>query len=199
MNMSHGAKAAVVLHAKALDASSTKQPFPGAPLESVEAVRRLIVDAQNVLQSDSETAIVRLSLAIDLLNHTDKSHSARNRFIGGLAGWQIKRLDRFIVQHIDSAIRTTQLAAALNLSTSYFSHAFKQAMGVVPQAYVAHRRIELARQAMLDSRIPLAEIAFNHGFCDQSHFSRTFRRETGLTPQKWRQIFGQHGDRGGID
>ncbi|WP_111414772.1 helix-turn-helix domain-containing protein [Billgrantia lactosivorans] len=190
MNTSLGTKAAVVLHADALDVDSTEQYPSDVPLESVEAVRRLIVDAQNVLRSDSETAIVRLSLAIDLLNHADQSSSARNRFRGGLASWQIKRLDSFIVQHIDSAIRTTQLAAALNLSVSYFSHAFKQAMGVAPQVYVAHKRIELARQVMLTSRMPLAEIALDHGFCDQSHFSRTFRRETGLTPQKWRQIFG---------
>lgn len=191
MNMSHGATAAVVLHANALDDVSTKQYLTDAPLETVEAVLRLIGDAQNMLRSDSETAIVQLAQAIDLLCHAGRIRSARTRFSGGLAGWQIKRLDSLIDLHIDSTIRTTQLAAALNLSVSYFSHAFKQTMGVAPQVYVAHRRIELARQAMLKSRMPLAEIALNHGFCDQSHFTRTFRRETGLTPQMWRQMFGQ--------
>lgn len=191
MNMRHSATAAVVMYTDALDGVPMGQCLVGTSAETVETVLRLIGDAQSVLRSDSETAIVRLAQAIDLLGHAGRTGSAHTRFSGGLAGWQIKRLDSFIDLHIESTIRTTQLATVLGLSVSYFSHAFKQAMGVAPQVHVAHRRIELVRQAMLRSRLPLAEIALNHGFCDQSHFSRTFRRETGLTPQKWRRLYGQ--------
>lgn len=191
MNMRNSATAAVVMYTDPQDVVPMGQCFAGTPAEIIETVLRLIGDARSVLRSDSETAIVRLAQAIDLLGQVGQTDSARTRFSGGLAGWQIKRLDSFIDLHIESTIRTTQLATVLGLSVSYFSHAFKQAMGITPQVHVAHRRIELARQAMLKSRLPLAEIALNHGFCDQSHFSRTFRRETGLTPQKWRQLYGQ--------
>ena len=56
-----------------------------------------------------------------------------------------------------------------------------------PLAYVARKRIEAARAMMLATDQPLTQIAHAHGFCDQSHFTRTFRRETGMSPLLWRQ------------
>ena len=67
---------------------------------------------------------------------------------------------------------------------------FKQSFGITPLAYVAHKRIEAARAMMCTTDEPLTHIAHAHGFCDQSHFSRTFRREIGMSPQSWRQRYG---------
>ena len=105
----------------------------------------------------------------------------------GLTHWQTRRLDHYISQHLAAAIRTCDLAAQLNLSSSHFSHVFKQTFGITPLAYVARKRIEAAREMMLATDQPLTQIAHAHGFCDQSHFTRTFRRETGLSPLMWRQ------------
>jgi len=58
---------------------------------------------------------------------------------------------------------------------------------MAPGAYVARRRIESACRAMLSSDASLADIALSHGFCDQSHFTRTFRRWMGLSPRVWRR------------
>jgi AraC-like DNA-binding protein len=80
------------------------------------------------------------------------------------------------------------LAAVLSLSVSHFSHAFKNTFGVTPLVYVARRRIESARQIMLTTDSSLTDIAHSHGFCDQSHFIRTFRRQIGVTPQAWRRL-----------
>lgn len=157
--------------------------------ERLEVLLKLLTDALAIMHSDSERASTRLAQAIELLQPASPTLPQQIRTTGGLACWQIRRLDSFIDQHLDSAIRTPELAATLNLSVSHFSHAFKQALGVAPLMYVARRRIESARQVMLISPSSLAEIALSHGFCDQSHFSRTFRREVGFTPQMWRRMF----------
>jgi len=162
------------------------------PAERVEVLLKLLSDALAAMHDDSERASTRLSQAIELLQPATSALTRKARKHGGLAGWQIQRLDRFIDQHLESPIRTPQLAAVLNLSVSHFTHAFKQALGVAPLMYVARRRIESAQQAMLACPSSLTEIALGHGFCDQSHFSRTFRREMGLSPMMWRRMFGQN-------
>ncbi|MGE8361009.1 helix-turn-helix transcriptional regulator [Pseudomonas sp.] len=154
--------------------------------DAVGAVLRLLDEAQSCLHLDQASACQHLAQALAILRQ--EPHPTRAP--GGLAGWQRRRLTDFIDDHLSSPIRTTQLAAALGLSVSHFSHAFKQSFGVTPLVYIAQRRIDSARQAMLDSRLSLTEIAHSHGFCDQSHFSRTFRRETGVTPQTWRRLRG---------
>lgn len=115
-------------------------------------------------------------------------HHDQHACCGGLAGWQVKRLAAYIDAHLDSSIRTRELAAVLGLSVSHFTRAFKQAFGSPPLLYVARRRIEAARAMMLATDESLTRVAHVHGFCDQSHFSRTFRRETGTTPQAWRRL-----------
>jgi AraC-like DNA-binding protein len=48
-------------------------------------------------------------------------------------------------------------------------------------------RIRKARKMMLDTRLPLTEVALAAGFYDQSHFIRCFRKFAGMTPSKFRE------------
>jgi AraC family transcriptional regulator len=54
---------------------------------------------------------------------------------------------------------------------------------------VRHVRIEFARRELEASAAPLGDIAAAAGFCDQSHFSRLFKRYTGQTPAEYRLAF----------
>jgi AraC family transcriptional regulator len=184
-----------VMFPKKLDDPAVDLCIDVMPAEQVEMLLKLLSDALSVMHSDSERASTQLSQAIELLQPDTTVLPQKARRNGGLAGWQIQRIDSFIDQHLKSPIRTPQLAATLNLSVSHFSHAFKQALGVAPLAYVARRRIESARQVMLAGSSSLAEIALGHGFCDQSHFSRTFRREMGVSPKRWRRMFAHDASR----
>ncbi|MFE7620297.1 helix-turn-helix transcriptional regulator [Streptomyces sp. NPDC057496] len=55
-------------------------------------------------------------------------------------------------------------------------------MGESPHQYVMQLRLERARQALLNTNRPIADIAVEHGFADQSHLTRMMRRHTGTTP-----------------
>lgn len=79
-----------------------------------------------------------------------------------------------------------ELAALLQLSSGHFSRLCKQRFGISPRSYIARKRIEAAREMMRNTDEPLTHIAHAHGFCDQSHFCRTFRREIGINPRLWR-------------
>lgn len=158
---------------------------------TLDAVSALLEEAAASLGSDSDSACRNLIRAIDLLHQSNDGLPREGRG-GGLIRWQIKRLNAYIDTHLDSRIRTEDLAAVLQLSPGHFSHAFKQAMGIPPLAHVARRRIQAAREMMVSTDEPLIRIAHLHGFCDQSHFTRIFRRETGIAPQAWRKIRAGH-------
>lgn len=148
----------------------------------------LLMETERAIHYNPDAAAAYLNQAIALLAADSQSEPRQRKTTGGLALWQVTRINEFIKQRLDQCIRTTELASLLGLSVSHFSHAFKQTLGMTPKEYIAARRVEAAGQYMLSSEHSLSDIALSHGFCDQSHFCRVFRRETGLSPQVWRKL-----------
>lgn len=154
----------------------------------LDRIAALLAEAETQLLEDTQSAYLQVEQAMTLLRQVNACKQCGIRHCAnGLTRWQTRRLDQYIGDNLATAIRTCDLAAQLSLSSSHFSHVFKQTFGITPLVYVARKRIEAAREMMLSTDQPLTQIAHAHGFCDQSHFTRTFRRETGLSPLIWRQ------------
>lgn len=111
---------------------------------------------------------------------------------GGLPPRTIALVTGYIDAHLDLNIRTDTLAAIAQLSPFHFSRAFKQSFGLAPHEYLLRRRIERATRLLRDTKLPLSEIALAVGFSDHSHFSRLFRRETGVPPSAIRTEPGRY-------
>lgn len=77
-----------------------------------------------------------------------------------------------------------ELADACGLSHFHFLRAFSKATGLTPHAYLLQRRIQEARRLIV-AGTPLAEAAFASGFADQSHMTRLFVRNFGLSPSAY--------------
>lgn len=88
--------------------------------------------------------------------------------------------------HLASEIAITDIARACRLSLSHFIRAFGNTVGVAPYRWFLGERVEQAKIFLAHSRLPLAEIALECGFADQSHFTNTFVRWVGMTPRRWR-------------
>jgi AraC-like DNA-binding protein len=152
-------------------------------------ILRLLSDAADCIGSDQASAIDLIERASKLLRPTNEgSRKAPEAVVaGGLAPWQVKRVNLHIERSISRQITIEELSQLANLSSSYFSTAFKVSYGTSPHNYIISRRVEHAKRLMLEGNAPLCEIALDCGLADQAHLSRIFRRVTNSTPSAWRR------------
>lgn len=106
---------------------------------------------------------------------------------GALAPWQLRRVTEYFVAHLADDVQLQTVSDLVSLSRSYFSRAFKTSTGLAPHQWVLQARIAKAKQLLLDTKLPLAQIAIDIGFADQAHFTRMFRRAVGQSPGAWQR------------
>jgi AraC family transcriptional regulator len=82
-----------------------------------------------------------------------------------------------------------ELAKAVGVHPTHLARVFRKFERCTVGDYVREVRVEYARRRMLVSDDPLVEIALAAGFADQTHFTRTFKRLTGMTPGEFRRMF----------
>jgi transcriptional regulator GlxA family with amidase domain len=164
---------------------------PGAWATSLARLLRI---ALRQIDADRPTAKAALAEAISLLQiGIDRTRGGppESWVPGGLAGWQVRHILRFIARNSDRSIRVVELSDVARLSASHFSRAFRRSFGEGPGAYLIRQRVDHARHLMLISDMPLSEVAQACGFADQAHFSRNFRAVTGHSPGAWRRTHKQ--------
>lgn len=88
---------------------------------------------------------------------------------------------KYIQENYMTLPSVEELARIVNLSPFYFMKLFKQELGVSPHAYINQLRINRAKDLMQKGE-SLLGIAYELGFTDQSHFSKTFLKTTGVSP-----------------
>ncbi|RON86632.1 AraC family transcriptional regulator [Pseudomonas chlororaphis] len=107
---------------------------------------------------------------------------------GGRLGPQLlKRLSDYVEARIDGSISLTELARIAGMPVDTFARHFKAETGMAPYAYVIERRVRRAENLLRAGNMPISAMALELGFSSQSHFTSTFRRITGTTPNSYRQ------------
>jgi AraC-like DNA-binding protein len=104
-----------------------------------------------------------------------------------LLPWQRRKIMQFIEEHLTETIKVEELATLTKLSKTYFSRVFKLAYKESPYNYVLRRRMELAKELIVETDAALSEIALDCGMADQAHLCKTFRKVFGTTPNYWRR------------
>ena len=114
---------------------------------------------------------------------------------GGLTVAQLHAAKQLLTAKIDENIPIADVALACGLSRQYFTKAFKAATGVTPHRWLQQYRVEMAMQLLGTTTLPIAEIAIECGFADQSHFTRVFTSFAGSSPRTWRMQGARGRDR----
>lgn len=99
---------------------------------------------------------------------------------------------RYIETHYDQEILISQLASDHFISACRLSHSFKEQTGYSPKQYLLHMRLTNAKRLLLETDLPVNDLAYRTGFRDVSNFIRSFRAEYGTTPHRFRAAARQH-------
>lgn len=98
-----------------------------------------------------------------------------------------KRIREFLDTHYREEVTLADVSKALHISEYYLAHLFKDEYGISPIKYVMKRRIGEAQGLLMDTSVPIGDIADYLGFSSVSHFNSMFKKYVGIPPGAYRQ------------
>jgi len=82
----------------------------------------------------------------------------------------------------------SEIAAVVGVHPVHLTRLFRQSLHTTPGAYQRRLRVEWVARQLRDTSVPIAVLADQAGFTDQSHLGRVFRAMTGTTPAAYRRL-----------
>lgn len=99
----------------------------------------------------------------------------------------LAHVDQLITRNMEkSEFTAATIAQVLHLSRTQLDRRMKQLAGKTATTYLLDRRMTYARELLLTTRMPVADVAMASGFEDTSYFSRVFKQHHGNTPSGMR-------------
>jgi AraC family transcriptional regulator len=151
--------------------------LPG--LQTAERLRR------ELCRQDDLTPLAVESLCLEMLVSTSRLQRIGNE---PAPAWLSRTVDCLRARFLERpSIR--ELCDVAGVSPGHFSREFRRLYGMNAAEYLRCLRLEWAAERLREPDDSLAEIAFAAGFADQSHFTRRFKRQFGVTPAAFRAAF----------
>ncbi len=97
-------------------------------------------------------------------------------------------LVRYIEANLSENISINALAEKVHYHPNYFSRFFKKHFGVSPTHYISTKKMDKAKTLLKSCNVSISDIAFQTGFKNIYHFSKTFKNFTGFSPSEYRKM-----------
>lgn len=134
--------------------------------------------------SETMVELIAAQLALELYRYC--SAVRHEPAAGGLAPWQIRRIDERLDADL-SPISLTDLAQLCRISTRQLTRAFRTSYGKTVGDHIAALRIEKAQSLLLEGE-PVKSVALKSGFRSSSSFGTAFQKATGKNPVAYRDL-----------
>jgi AraC family transcriptional regulator len=141
--------------------------------------------AAELQTSDAAAPLAAEGLALELLAATSRESRAERR--GGRRPAWLSSAEEMLRARIGDCIGLSELADEIGVQPTYLARAFRAHYGVSVGEYGRRLRLAWTAAELARGNTPLAMIAKQAGFADQSHFTRVFRRYVGTTPSRYRE------------
>lgn len=96
---------------------------------------------------------------------------------------------RFIEANLHDDLNRERIAGHVYLNPAYLSRLFRKETGMSLTDYIVERRMEKVKELLAKTNAKISDIALSVGYANFSHFSKQFKRSTGLTPQEYRKKY----------
>ncbi|BCM90048.1 regulatory protein PchR [Abditibacteriota bacterium] len=113
---------------------------------------------------------------------------ARHERVGADAVRRVQRAREQLEHELESPPSIETIAARVGWSGDHLRRMFRAVLNTSPLEIQTSARIRRAQELLRYGELPTREVASRCGFDDPSHFSRVFKRETGLSPREWQNI-----------
>lgn len=100
---------------------------------------------------------------------------------------RILKVIKYIEVNLSNELTNSYLSSIVNLATNSFSRLFRDSLNCSVQQYIQKKRIDAAIIFLHYSDLEIDDIASKCGYYDRSHFSKTFKRITGVAPVSYRK------------
>jgi len=94
---------------------------------------------------------------------------------------------QFIEENYNQEISLMDIATYINYSVYYIVHTFKKELGISPIQYLMHCRMEKAKELLSTTNRTVSDVALEVGYQNKNYFAMLFKRNTGITPGKYRK------------
>jgi AraC-like DNA-binding protein len=135
----------------------------------------------NELEEKTDAQAVR-DLAVELARHYSALVQEENVRSFSLP---VTRAVRYVHGHLFEPCSVKKIASILNLHPNYLSRIFKSEVGVSLTAYIKTRKLNEAKNLLVNSEYNITEIAEMMGYGSLSYFSKDFRKNYGSSPTRF--------------
>ena len=98
-----------------------------------------------------------------------------------------EKMKEYLRNHAAQRFSLDALCKYISRSESQTIKLFKKAYGITPYAYFLDRKIKLAKDMLVNTNLPIKQIASNLCFADEYYFSNVFKQKTGVSPGRYRK------------
>ncbi|MFC5405742.1 helix-turn-helix domain-containing protein [Cohnella soli] len=173
-----------LMQPKLSDLQGVRIPVRLRPRDSGK-YRDIVLQAVSLWQSQdpldqlrTQNIMTELVLAI-LEDHAEERGQAKE------SDHTLSWIPSYLSYNLQESLSIEKMAERAHMSPSYFSALFKRRFGRSPHRYLIDMRIEHAKELLSGASLTRDEIASYCGFSDIHHFSKMFRKITGMTPGEW--------------
>jgi AraC family transcriptional regulator len=141
---------------------------------------------QAAQETDAAAALVMEGLVLELLGEIARREVA---VVEPRPPRWLEQTRELLHARFAESLTLEEIAAAAGVHPVHLASTFRRHYGCPVGDYVRRLRTDYAARELVRSATPLVEIALEAGFSDQSHFTRAFKRLTGVTPAEYRRVF----------
>ena len=144
--------------------------------------------SREIRSPDAVSPLAIEALVLEMVVIAARLDDAHRRGSGPPA-W-LDRVRELVHARFRERLRIGDLARAVDVHPAHLARTFRDHFHVPLGSYIRRLRVEWAMREMVETKDPLSAIAARAGFADQSHFTREFRKHSGLTPGRYRALRG---------